>query len=177
MSLKPKPVRVDVGGNGALNPPPDEDTGFFLRGGGTFSLSSSSVSNKSSASAANAAAVDDPYGTGEGEVARARFRRLGVGDFVGDGAPPLTASPPVDDDESVDLSLFSDVARVTGPSSAKDIGLSTISGEGARGRGRVRENWGVDGLAAVSTESFDAEREDVVGLETSEEDEDEETDE
>lgn len=178
MSLKPKPVLVDVGGNGALNPPPAEDIGFFLRGGGTFSLSSTSVSNKSSASAANAAAVDDdPWDAGEGEVARARFRRLGVGDFVGDGAPPLTASPPVDDDESVDRSLFSDAERVTGPSSAKDIGLSTISGEGARRRGRVRENWGVDGLAVVSTESFDAEREDVVGLETSEEDEDEETEE
>lgn len=176
MSLRPNPVLVDVGGKGALNPP--VDVGFLLRGGGTFSLSSTSASNKSSASAANAADVvvdDDGRGAGEGE--RVKFRRLGIGDFVGDGASLLTVSPPVDDAESVDRSLLSDTGRVIGPSSANDIGLSTISGEGARGRGLVRESWGVEGFAVVLIESFDAERVDIVGLDTNEDDEDDEREE
>lgn len=96
-----------------------------------------------------------------------------MGDFVGDGAPSFTARPPVDDDESVDRSLLSDAGRVTGPSSANDIGLSTISGEGASGRGRVRESWGVEGFAVVLIESFDAERVDIVGLDTKEDEDDE----
>lgn len=124
-------------GAGDLNP-----CAFFFRGGGTFSLSSASSSTSSSPART----------TGAGDPPRVRCRRLGVGDLPEDEAPD-------EDEEWSERSRLRDAGRMTGRSSDVSIGvgLSGISGDGARERVRERLSGGVLGRDDVLIDNLEGE--------------------